>query len=149
LGVHLELAILGLLLGCVLALVDLFAWSTLNDYAGASRAKALWPWLWAVMPLAATLPTLFLFLPILAVLAGMLSCTYWLMPVSLYALLALAGQSSRDNARRPDRQRGGEPLGSPGPGPRIAWRDGELPAFGWRSQPDTGRQQALRKGMRF
>ncbi|WP_459747352.1 hypothetical protein [Pseudomonas sp. 3A(2025)] len=88
LGVHLELAMLGLLLGCLLAGIDLFVWSTLSNYAGDSLAEAPWLGLWGILSLAATLPTLFLLLPLLGVLAGALSCAYWLMPISRYALLA-------------------------------------------------------------
>jgi hypothetical protein len=80
LGVHLELGLMGLLIGCALATIDLLMWSIASDQAGVAPivgGASVW---WSVLPTAATLPTLFLLLPPLALIAAMLSCAYWLLP---------------------------------------------------------------------
>ncbi|WP_447800892.1 patatin-like phospholipase family protein [Pseudomonas kilonensis] len=103
LGVHLELGLMGLLLGCALAAIDLSVWAWASEQAGSAPSTIGTSILWFILPVAATLPTLFVMLPLLAMVAGILSCAYWLLPsrakapsitrVSCIALTALGGLS--------------------------------------------------------
>jgi hypothetical protein len=100
LGVHLELAFMGVLVGCLLAGIDLALWAWASSLAGDTQ-PAGYAWMWSFLERAATLPTLFLLLPLLGLSAAMLSCAYWLLPTRLYgpsiarlvgtALAAMAG----------------------------------------------------------
>lgn len=92
-AIHIELGVLGVLLGCVLGAVDLAAWSTFDHYiAVAEGAQKIfrinlwgrvseWPTLWLVLPL-----------PILA--TAVHAWRYW--------LLQLVGLSPTQVARRRD-----------------------------------------------
>lgn len=101
LGVHLELGLMGLLLGCGLAAIDLSVWAWASGQAGSAPPPTGTSVLWSMLPMAATLPTLFLLLPLLVIVAGMLSYAYLLLPsrakgpsttrVACTALTALSG----------------------------------------------------------
>lgn len=76
LGIHLEIGMLGILLGCALGAVDLLAWQGMNDYiwasTGATQQKAL-----AIWDVVSHVPTLWLALVIPLLMAGYSVLMYW------------------------------------------------------------------------
>lgn len=77
LGVHLELALLSMLVGCVLAMANLLGWSVVQALAGVSPQGTLpsaWPWL------PSWLPTLFTLTPIPLGLMVLTMTAYWAVP---------------------------------------------------------------------
>jgi hypothetical protein len=101
LGVHLELGLMGLLVGCALAAIDLGIWAFASEHAGRVPTAGNTPLWWSFLPTAATFPTLFLLLPILAMFGAILCGAYWLLPgrlrgpsntrLAITATLALIG----------------------------------------------------------
>ncbi len=88
LAVHVELGILGLLLGLALAAVDLGAWALL-DHGVQRHPVTLLAWLQQWLP--AWLPTPWLLLVPLAWLAVVLACAYWAVPWAVGSLRRAAG----------------------------------------------------------
>lgn len=90
LGVHVEMALLCLLLGCMLAEVDLLVWGW-ADCIASGQSQCFNPF-HATRETFATLshfPTLWVVLPVLAWVGGVLACAYWASPSRLGEPVAL------------------------------------------------------------
>ncbi|CAG9172571.1 patatin-like phospholipase family protein [Cupriavidus pampae] len=103
-GVHVELAVLSLMLGSLLVGFDLLVWGLADGlYNGTLPMPAIfgdWGGLVSLLDFVALWPTLWILLPIPLYLCAVLSCAYWMAPPSrkaisgahiLTALFALIG----------------------------------------------------------
>jgi hypothetical protein len=84
LGVHLELALLSMLVGCVLVLFNLLGWSVVQSLADVDAQGAMpraWPWL------PTWLPTLFTLTPIPLGMMAVTMTAYWAVPTGTPAPL--------------------------------------------------------------
>ena len=86
-GIHVELGVAGLILGGLLAVVNLLGWQALHDRVARSGFGALEP----VRDVLAWLPTLWVLLPLLAGAALVVLVAYWLVPLMVQGVRLLIG----------------------------------------------------------
>lgn len=78
-AIHLELGVLGLLLGCVLASVDILAWWSLDQLINTATGQSREFWL-GTWDLVSRFPTLWLGLLIAVPIAAVFTVAYWMSP---------------------------------------------------------------------
>ncbi|WP_284356542.1 patatin-like phospholipase family protein [Pseudomonas putida] len=94
LAIHIELALMGLLLGCLLVGFDLLVWVCADNWAqAATSAGPSTALLWSFLQTATSAPTPFIFLPVLVLLASILCCAYWLLPDGQHGSARRAGST--------------------------------------------------------